>query len=241
MGQGRYSEVVFFDVDDTVYDHLGPFRQAVWSWTSHIEQFPYEAAYHRMRYYSDILSLQLGGAGKMEEGASTRLMQRERFRLALQEFDVQLTEQEAESVQQAYLACQFDIQCFDGMKELMIALQHSGVIVGLLTNGAEGHQWRKIRALGLDQVIANPFIFVSGTHGIDKPDPRIFQLINKETGTSHSQCTYVGDSWRNDVIGANSAGWNMIWFNHRGQERGDEQVTCHEVNSVTELRAALLS
>lgn len=240
MEQNIENKVIFFDVDDTVYDHLEPFRQAVWSWTSHLEHFPYEAAYHRMRYYSDMLSLQFGGAGKMEEGASTSFMQRERFRLALQEFDVQLTEQEAEKVQQAYLACQFDIQCFAGMKELMIELQQAGVAVGVLTNGAEGHQWRKITALGLDQIIAKPYIFVSGTHGIDKPDPRIFQLINQETGTTNKQCTYVGDSWRNDVIGAYSAGWNTVWFNHRGQERGEEIVTFQEVMSVNELRAYLL-
>ncbi|WP_413409930.1 hypothetical protein [Paenibacillus amylolyticus] len=25
----------------------------------------------------------------------------------------------------------------------------------------------------------------------------------------------MGDSWRNDVVGAVDAGWTVIWFNHR--------------------------
>jgi putative hydrolase of the HAD superfamily len=240
MNEKLSREAVFFDVDDTVYDHLTPFRQAVKSCTAHIEHFPYEAAYHRMRYYSDMLSDELGGAGVMEQGDSTESMRRRRFQLALQEFEVQITDQEAERVQQAYLSCQFDIQCFAGMKELIIELQQKGIVVGLLTNGAEGHQWRKIRALGLDQLIAKPYIFISGTHGIDKPDPRIFQLINEQTETLHKHCTYVGDSWRNDVVGANRADWKMIWFNHRRQQCGHELQLYREVSTVADLRACLL-
>lgn len=240
MEQTMIRQAVFFDVDDTVYDHLTPFRHAVQSWTAHMPQFPYEAAYHQMRYYSDLLSHELGGAGKMEEGASTDLMRRRRFQLALQHFSIQLTGQEAERVQQAYLECQFDIQCFAGMKELMIELQQRGQLVGLLTNGAAEHQWRKIHALGLEQLIDRQYIFVSGAHGIDKPDPKIFQLINEQTGTTQEQCTYIGDSWRNDIIGARRAGWKAIWFNHRKQQRADDGELFGEAKTVAELRACLL-
>lgn len=228
-------QAIFFDVDDTVYDHLIPFRKAVQSWAAHIEQFPYEAAYHRMRYYSDLLSHELGGAGQMEQGASTELMRRRRFQLALQEFSLALTEQEAEKIQQAYLSCQFEIECFAGMKELIQQLQARGVLVGLLTNGAEAHQRRKIEALGLDKLVANEHIFISGAYGIDKPDPRIFQLINKQTGTNPAHCTYVGDSWRNDVVGAHRAGWSVVWFNHRQQQRAEAIELTGEATNLAEL------
>lgn len=233
-------KAVFFDVDDTLYDHLIPFRKAVYQWTSHLSEFPYEEAYHRMRYYSDMLSLEFGGAGQMEEGASTELMRRKRFQLALQEFEIVLTEQEAEQVQQMYLACQFDIECFVGAKELLIELQQKDYEVGLLTNGAEAHQWKKIHALQLDQVIPRNRIYVSGTYGIDKPDPRIFHLINDRIGIPAEHCTYIGDSWRNDVIGAANAGWSMIWFNHRGLQPEEGIQLRGNIKNYNELRGLLL-
>jgi len=234
------NKAVFFDVDDTLYDHLIPFRKAVYPWTEHIAHFPYEKAYHRMRYYSDMLSLEFGGAGQMEEGDSTDLMRRKRFQLALKEFDVLLTEQEAEQIQQLYLACQFDIECFDGARELILELQQKGYVVGLLTNGAEAHQWKKIRALKLDEIIPLSRIFVSGTYGIDKPDPDIFRLINERIDIPAAQCTYIGDSWRNDVIGACHADWNVIWFNHRELEQEAGITLLGDVKDYAELRAILL-
>jgi len=233
-------KAIFFDVDDTLYDHLIPFRKAVRQWTDHLASFPYEKAYHRMRYYSDILSLEFGGAGKMEEGASTDLMRRRRFQLALQEFSIHLTELEAERVQQTYLSCQFDIECYAGAKKLLVELHENGYEVGLLTNGAEAHQWKKIHALQLDQIIPLQRIYVSGTHGIDKPDARIFHKINRDIGIAAEHCTYIGDSWRNDVIGATNAGWSMIWFNPRGQQREDQTSLLGEVKDYGELRRLLL-
>ncbi|MFC6334557.1 HAD family hydrolase [Paenibacillus septentrionalis] len=229
-------KAIFFDVDDTLYDHLIPFRTAVQPWTEQLHAFPYEQAYQRMRFYSDMLSLELGGAGQMEEGDSTNLMRRKRFQLALKEFSIELTEQEAERVQQAYLACQFNIVCYEGAKELLIELQEQGHEVGLLTNGAEAHQWKKIQALGMDKIIPKQRIFISGVYGMDKPDPGIFQLINRETGIAAKQSIYVGDSWRNDVVGANQAGWQVVWFNCRGMKREAGMSLLGEAKNYEELR-----
>ena len=87
---------IFFDVDDTLYDHLAPFRDAVQKVARPDGMFPYEAAYHRMRYYSDKLSVELGGAGTAAYGEAVEDMRRRRFQLALAEFGVGLTLEEAE-------------------------------------------------------------------------------------------------------------------------------------------------
>ncbi|URN94946.1 MAG: HAD family hydrolase [Candidatus Pristimantibacillus lignocellulolyticus] len=234
------TKAIFFDVDDTLYDHLIPFQKAVKPYVSHIESFPYEEAYHRMRYYSDKISAELGGAGQMEQGSATEAMKRDRFQFALNDFDIAIDAIQAQRIQQTYFECQFDIELFPDACELIIELQQSGFIVGVLTNGAEAHQWRKIKALKIDQLIPIERIFVSGSYGWDKPDTKIFHYINEQTGTLPEQCTYVGDSWRNDVIGATSAGWNMIWFNHRKVER-ESNITLHgEVDSFEKLRYSIL-
>lgn len=209
---------VFFDVDDTLYDHLLPFRKAIWNWVEDHSSFPFEEAYHRLRYYSDILSLKMGGAGAIETGAATEWMRIERFRLTLAEFGIRLSEAQAAEVQAAYLGCQYDIEMFPGATELILQLQTAGRLVGLITNGAGGHQRKKIEAMELTKLIPQNHIFISGEAGWDKPDKRLFQHVNEMTGTAPEDCVYVGDSWRNDVIGALEAGWTVVWFNHRKQK-----------------------
>ncbi|MDQ6422694.1 HAD family hydrolase [Paenibacillus sp. LHD-117] len=229
------NKAVFFDVDDTLYDHLLPFRKAVSKWVSRVPDFPYEKAYHRLRYYSDILSLELGGAGMMEAGDATEGMRRRRFQLTLAEFGIELSEEESAEVQAAYIGCQYDIEMFPGARELMAELAATGTIVGLVTNGAGPHQRRKIEAMRLEGLIAPENIFVSGEVGWDKPDARIFRYINEVTGTKPEDCVYIGDSWRNDVIGALAADWTVVWFNHRGTVPETDDRPHHIVAGYKEL------
>lgn len=232
---------IFFDVDDTLYDHLSPFRQAVWNQVGNRNDFPFEEAYHRLRYYSDILSLQLGGAGAMGSGAAAEHMRRERFKLALSEFGLEVNDEEAELIQSAYLSCQFDIDMFPGARELIQRLQEEGSVVGLITNGAGEHQRKKIEAMKLHRLLPKERIFVSGEAGWDKPDPRLFRLVNERTGTAPSNSLYIGDSWRNDVIGALGAGWSVIWFNHRGAVPETEHSPQYEAKSYDELAKLIAS
>ncbi|MDF2837871.1 MAG: Haloacid dehalogenase domain protein hydrolase [Paenibacillus sp.] len=228
---------IFFDVDDTLYDHLIPFRKAVAGWVGAREDFPFEEAYHRLRYYSDMLSLELGGAGAMEAGASTEWMRWRRFQLTLAEFGIMLSEGEAAEVQKAYIGCQYDIDMLPGARELLAELGARGVGVGLITNGAGPHQRRKIEAMGLERLVEPNRIFISGEAGWDKPDARLFRHINEATGSLPDQCVMVGDSWRNDVIGALRAGWAAVWFNHRGAIPETNEEPHHIVANYDELTA----
>lgn len=62
-------EGYFFDVDDTMYDHLHPTRDALRTVLGLSERFPFEKAYHRIRYYSDVLSAK----GGLLEGRQGRM------------------------------------------------------------------------------------------------------------------------------------------------------------------------
>ncbi|KOR76129.1 HAD family hydrolase [Paenibacillus solani] len=230
---------IFFDVDDTLYDHLAPFRDAVQEMAEPGETFPYEAAYHRMRYYSDKLSVDLGGAGTVAYEEAVGDMRRRRFQLALAEFGIQLTPKEAEAVQQTYLDKQYNITMFDGARELLRKLADAGHVVGLITNGPAEHQMNKISAMQLGGVIPAEHLFVSGAVGWDKPDPQIFHHVNQLTGTVPESSYYIGDSWRNDVVGALAADWQMIWFNHRSVTPESEHQPQYTVTSYDELERLL--
>ncbi|WP_226001124.1 HAD family hydrolase [Paenibacillus sp. BJ-4] len=234
-------KAVFFDVDDTMYDHLHPTRDALRTVLGLSERFPYEEAYHRIRYYSDLLSAQ-GGLLEGKAGSDELDDMREsRFVLALQEFGVDITREQAAHVQKVYLDRQYRIAPFEGATSLMDALSSAGYLVGLITNGLEEHQMSKIKAMALENHVAPEHIFVSGTVGYAKPDPRIFEVVNERTGTLAEHCCYIGDSWRNDVAGAVAANWRVIWFNHRNASPESDVLGAYETAaSYSELKKLLL-
>lgn len=231
-------QAVFFDVDDTLYDHLIPFRQALQHVLCTDQNFPYEHAYHRMRYFSDTLSAQAGGTPT--HGQVLEEMRTSRFILSLAEFGISLTIDQAQLIQSAYLDNQFTIELFDGALALMNELMRRGIVVGLITNGPPAHQLQKIHALGLDSIIPSDRIFVSGAVGITKPDRKLFDYVTDRHGLTPSACYYIGDSWRNDVVGAISAGWQMLWFNHRGVQPESQHQPHYVVTSYRDIASVLL-
>ncbi|MBE9915385.1 HAD family hydrolase [Paenibacillus donghaensis] len=231
---------IFFDVDDTLYDHLEPLRLALQRVLAMGEDFPYGKLYHRFRYYSDILSAEHGAINAAEAKKDLQDMRVRRAKLALAEFGVQVTDREAARIQDAYLEGQFQIQPFPGAVELIRDLQAAGHVVGLITNGPAEHQMAKIKALAMDSIIAPGQIFISGAVGYDKPDPRLFAYVNEQIGTNAARSYYIGDSWRNDVVGALGAGWTAVWFNHRQVQAETEHQPHYMAADYRELAGILL-
>ncbi|MFB5266925.1 HAD family hydrolase [Paenibacillus enshidis] len=237
----KWHQAVFFDVDDTMYDHLQPTRGALQHVMGLDDSFPYEAAYHRIRYYSDKLAAEGGLLHRAPGTSELEEMRIRRFILAMREFGSELSWEQAARLQAEYLDRQYRITPFIGAPELMKDLADAGVLVGLITNGPEEHQLQKIRALALESHVAPEHVFISGAVGYAKPDPRIFTAVNERTGTTADVCWYVGDSWRNDVVGASLAGWKVLWFNHRQTEpETTEHSPYGTAASYEELREMLL-
>src|SRR5207245_10183635 len=70
------------------------------------------------------------------------------------------------------------------------------------------------------------FIIDSSVVGVEKPDPRIFELGLREAGVGARHAVYVGDLYSVDVLGARAAGLDGIlldpggfWGPRRGRLR----------------------
>ncbi|MEC8989819.1 MAG: HAD-IA family hydrolase, partial [Candidatus Latescibacterota bacterium] len=70
---------------------------------------------------------------------------------------------------------------------------------------------RKLETLGLHDAFA--CILLSEEFGARKPDPSIFLEGCRQLQVEPARCLYVGDSYRNDVVGAAAAGMPCCWFN----------------------------
>lgn len=121
-----------------------------------------------------------------------------------------------------------------GMFELVRELVARGIPVGIISN-SEGRLAELLAELGEE----SPFrvIIDSGRVGVDKPNPRIFQLTAEGMQTDLSRIVHVGDAWEADVIGARNAGARAVWFaptDERALPSG--VVACRD---ASELRGAL--
>lgn len=215
---------IFFDLDDTLYDHLVPFKEAVRQVLSPDESsLDYAELFYKVRHHSDMLwPMYLRGEIPLEE---TRVR---RLELAFAEYGLELDRDQASAVQAAYISRQYSINMIDGVREHLERFIADGHKVGIITNGPKDHQMNKIRGLGLDQMIPEDMIFISDAVGLAKPDPEIFVHVNRETGTTADNSLYIGDTWANDVVGALAAGWKVCWYNPRGRQ----PATNHEPSYI---------
>lgn len=112
---------------------------------------------------------------------------------------------------------------------------HGMYMLGTLTNGS-----MRPERLGLEKYF--DFIVMSVEHGgIEKPDPRIFEIAVREARCEPHELLHVGDHIEYDVRGANDAGVRSVWLNRKGESSANGVKPDLEVTSLHELTHALLS
>lgn len=226
-------KAVVFDVDDTLYDLSAPFKEAF------AEVFPgekidVEGAFLASRRYSDsVYGKSLSGEISMEE------MYIYRFENAFRDYGIIIDAQKALEFQAVYEQRQQKIRMTEQMTGLLEKLKEK-VVLGIITNGPAQHQWDKVNALGVEKWIPKEHIFISGELGVAKPDREIFDVAAKRLGAAGKELCYVGDSYENDMTGAEAAGWETVWFNHRGHKMTGMVKPDHTVKSEGELAEILL-
>lgn len=95
-------------------------------------------------------------------------------------------------------------RCFDDAIPCLGRLRASGITVGVLTNGEEAQQRKKIKVVGLK----NELDFIVATSGLpaSKPDQRAFLAACRAAGQVPANCLMVGNDPVSDVVGAIDSG-----------------------------------
>lgn len=84
--------------------------------------------------------------------------------------------------------------------------------------------------LGLPKLVDT--ITYSQEAGVEKPDPRIFQIALKRTKANSKEALHVGDRYDADVVGARAAGITLVLLD-RGNNHQDPDCLC--IRSLEEL------
>ena len=82
--------------------------------------------------------------------------------------------------------------------------------LGMITNGSEKMQSRKIELSGLEELFDT--ILIAGAYQTAKPDPKLFSLACEKIGCKSQEAYFVGDSIQNDIIGSYQVGMEPIYI-----------------------------
>lgn len=139
---------------------------------------------------------------------------------ARQAFRVFFAEQgviaDAASVDKIY----FDKLCttgylLDGADAFLSGLKERGEIY-MITNGTTAAQEGRIGASGIGKYLDG--VFISDELGVAKPHREFFDQVFSAVRKDKKRCVVIGDSLSSDILGANNAGVDSIWYNPKGQK-----------------------
>jgi putative hydrolase of the HAD superfamily len=105
----------------------------------------------------------------------------------------------------------------EGMGEALDAIRALGVKVAIISN-SEGMLDRLFTDLGVLQHF--DLVVDSGKLGIEKPDPRIFQVALEHFGVPPERALHLGDVFATDVLGARAAGLRHALIDPYGHYAG---------------------
>lgn len=91
----------------------------------------------------------------------------------------------------------------EGLPEALLALRRRGTKVAIVSN-SEGMLEPLFASLGLGDCF--DVVVDSGKVGVEKPDPRIFQIALDATGVRADRTLHLGDIFATDILGARRSG-----------------------------------
>ena len=101
----------------------------------------------------------------------------------------------------------------------------------LITNGFAEVQWIKIENSGLKPFFEH--IIISEEVGTQKPDKAIFEIAMDRASTHAAECIMIGDNYNTDIVGAQNAGMDQVFFNPLKNRK--RQPVTYEIRELKEL------
>jgi putative hydrolase of the HAD superfamily len=124
-------------------------------------------------------------------------------------------------------------RAFEDVPAVLERLRESGLVLGVVSNFEEWLE-RLLEQLGVRAYFS--VAVVSGVEGVEKPDPRIFELAMERVGVTPEASVYVGDNPEFDVDPALEAGMYPVLLDRR--ERFPDAPE-PRITSMAELPALL--
>ena len=189
MTMQSLSDVVVFDLDDTLYKEADFVESGFRAVASYLGDHSYA---------EDLISSRAGGKNAFEELISKYTLPNS-------------IEELLEIYRNHYPSIQLDASTI----EVLNTLSSQGKILGIISDGRSKTQRNKIDALGLYRWIEPENIIISEEFGSSKPDERNFRVfMSSYSGKSY---VYIGDNTKKDFLAPNYLGWLTVCIKDNGR------------------------
>ena len=118
-------------------------------------------------------------------------------------------------------------------KETLEALRAKGYRLFAASNSFGHLQRSRLEHAGILHLFEDTYI--SMDLGYDKPDIRFYQEALRRCGLAPNEVLMVGDSMTTDIIGAQAAGLDAVYFNRRNEPVTNNQSPIIVISSLPEL------
>ncbi len=118
---------------------------------------------------------------------------------------------------------------FDDVIPTLDALAARGFTLGILSNFSANCE-DVLRQVGVHRHFS--FFVVSGIAGVEKPDPRIFDLTVRAANRPRAEIVYIGDSTFHDIDGALRAGVDAILVDRQNRHRDWSGARVQNLNEL---------
>jgi putative hydrolase of the HAD superfamily len=120
----------------------------------------------------------------------------------------------------------------EGVRETLENLSSKGLVMGLICNTGRSPGF-VLRKLLEDYHILRFFecTLFSDETIVRKPDVEIFNKAVSELHASRDKMIHVGDSWENDILGAQKTGIGAVWISPLNPDKKD----CTVIRSIAHL------
>lgn len=121
---------------------------------------------------------------------------------------------------------------FPGALELLNACRQHGLKIGIVTNGRDGFQRRKIEGLGFSNLVDS--VVTSGGFGLKKPNHEIFWSCLRQLNVVPEHAAFVGDDFQADMEPAIALRMQSIW-----KSAATSEVVAFSSDSLIEIQRFL--
>ena len=225
-------KVVFFDLDDTLYDHSYHIESAIAALRAKhdfLHDYPLKQV-TQLSYelLEEVHTRLLNGEISLEDA------RRIRWQKFLEEFG-QEDNFDPTTFGAFYLKAYYESErVVPGTIELLKTLKKD-FSIGIISNNLLIEQLEKMKRLGISDYI--DFFAISEEVGAAKPDRKIFDVAIERSKFGAEEAVLIGDSWENDIVGALKAGIRPIWLNRNGRVSPDSRIT--EITSLEPIENVL--
>ncbi len=203
-------KAILFDVDDTLFDRAKAQRR--WARLMMEEFREVFQGIEQEVIVDALLESDRIGTEEFNRTGSRDAARIDRFKIFLKLLD--LSSEPAEGITALYIESYPKIN--SPVKGAKSVIEHlaKGFQLGIVSNGFRDVQYQKLQSLEIKDRF--DCIVLSAEVGAWKPDPTLFLKAISLLERRSEECMYVGNSYDDDILGANKAGMQTCWFNPGG-------------------------